>query len=41
MAYATDRDVTLAAFALSGQVYTVPLTGERGRAGRGHADPGA
>ena len=26
VAYATDRDVTLAVFALSGQVYTVPLT---------------
>jgi dipeptidyl-peptidase-4 len=26
VAYATDRDVTLAAFALSGHVYTVPLT---------------
>ena len=31
VAYATDRDVTVAAFALSGRVYTVPLTG----AGRG------
>jgi dipeptidyl-peptidase-4 len=28
VAYATDRDVTLAAFALSGQVYTVPLSGD-------------
>ncbi|MGH3149515.1 MAG: DPP IV N-terminal domain-containing protein, partial [Streptosporangiaceae bacterium] len=27
VAYATDRDVTLAVFALSGQVHTVPLTG--------------
>src|ERR1700685_1332632 len=26
VAYATDRDVTLAVFALSGQVHTVPLT---------------
>jgi len=32
VAYATDRDVTLAAFALSGQVYTVPLTGDGGTA---------
>ncbi len=32
VAYATDRDVTLATFALSGQVYTVPLTGGGGPA---------
>ena len=32
VAYATDRDVTVAAFALSGRVFTVPLTGDgRGR----------
>ena len=28
VAYATDREVTVAAFALSGRVYTVPLTGD-------------
>ncbi len=28
VAYATDRDVTVAAFALSGRVFTVPLTGD-------------
>ncbi len=28
VAYATDRDVTLAVFALSGQVFKVPLTGD-------------
>ena len=33
VAYATDRDVTVAAFALSGRVYTVPLAGA-GRAAR-------
>ena len=35
VAYATDRDVTVAAFALSGHVYTVPLTGD----GAGRPEP--
>jgi dipeptidyl-peptidase 4 len=36
VAYSTDRDVTVAAFALSGRVYTVPLTGD-GAGGGGPA----
>ena len=46
VAYATDRDVTVAAFALSGRVYTVPLAGAGagggpGRPRGGHLHPGA
>ena len=52
VAYSTDRDVTVAAFALSGRVYTVPLTGDGAggggparcagpRGGHAHAGPGS
>src|SRR5580704_4108893 len=40
VAYATDRAVTVAAFALSGHVYAVPLTAD-GAAGDGAAGDGA
>src|ERR1700678_4827866 len=43
VAYATDRAATLAVFALSGQVYAVPLgsTGETGAGERGAGPTGA